>query len=256
MNNDNAENLISKIIEVIKSQKGLESVQVERDIHVEGRTASYPVDLYWEFKAGNGVTYKVIAQVKNVEKVLNKNELFQFANVLQDISGQVMGVIFTQPVYDKLVQDIAKDVGIMLYEMGNLQAQSMWQPNISDIKIDFDTEWIKTEKIKKGLEDAPISFSGDPKYMYIYDEQDFCIDSIEGIFNTYVKKYTEKEDFSEKRIGHSFENKVYLETGHELIPKVKINGVAFGLNFIQIPAWETKDIVVKIVNTAVSANLK
>lgn len=256
MNNDNAENLISKIIEVIKSQKGLESVQVERDIQVEGRTASYPVDLYWEFEAGNGVTYKVIAQVKNVEKTLNKNELFQFANVLQDISGQVMGVIFTQPVYDKLVQDIAKDVGIMLYEMGNLQDQSMWQPNISNIKIDFDTDWIKAEKAKKGLEDTPISFSGDPKYMYIYDNQDFCIDSIEGIFNTYVKEYTGNEDFSEKQIEHSFEKEVYLETGHELIPKVKINGVAFGLNFIQIPAWEAKDIVVKIVNTAVSANLK
>lgn len=256
MNNDNAENLISKIIEAIKSQDGLESLQIERDIEVEGRTASYPVDLYWEFKAGNGVTYKVIAQVKNVEKTLSKNELFQFANVLQDISGQVMGVIFTQPVYDKMVQDIAKDVGIMLYEMGNLQAQSMWQPSISDIKIAFDTEWIKTEKSKKGLEDAPISFSGDPKYMYIYDNQDLCIDSIEGIFNTYVKKHTEKENFSEKRIEHLFENGVYLETGHELIPKVKINGVTFGLSFTQIPAWEAKDIVIKIVNTVASANLQ
>jgi len=256
MNNDNAEKLISKIIEVIKSEKGLESVKVERNIQVEGRTASYPVDLYWEFNGGNGVTYKVIAEVKNVERTLNKNELFQFANVLQDISGQVMGVIFTQPVYDKLVQDISKDVGIMLYEMGNFHNKSSWQPNISDIKIDFDTEWIKTEKAKKGLEDAPISFSGDPKYMYIYDAQDSCIDSIEGIFNAYIEERNEKEAFSEARIEHSFEKEVFLETGHEIIPKVKINGVSFGLSFTQIPAWDAKDIVGKIIHTVLSANLQ
>ena len=128
MNNDNAENLISKIIEVIKSQNSLESVQVERDIQVEGRTASYPVDLYWEFEAGNGVTYKVIAQVKNVEKILSKNELFQFANVLQDISGQVMGVIFTQPVYDKLVQDIAKDVDVAILKNSNIERDDIVIP--------------------------------------------------------------------------------------------------------------------------------
>ncbi|WP_110956189.1 hypothetical protein [Anaerosinus massiliensis] len=252
----NSETLISEMIEFVKNEKQLEAIRIEKEVEIEGRTGIYPVDLFLEFQGENGLHYKIIAQVKNMEHQLNKQELFEFVKILQDVSGQVMGVIFTQPVYDKLVRDIAKDVGILLYEMGGVDDKPIYQPNISGIKVDIDEEWVKAEKMKHGLENETIPFSGDPKYMYLYNKENCCIDSIEGIFNSYVKKYSTQEEFSENKIMHSFEEEVYLQTGHALIPKIRIKCISFYLSFTKVSVWNAEDIMMKIIRTALNARLK
>lgn len=252
----NADIITQKIIETIRSEKDLENMIVKCDVEIEGRTAAYPVDLYLEFDSGNGINYKIIIQVKNIDQELNKQELFHFANILQDISGQVIGVIFTQPVYDKLVQDVAKDVGIMLYEMRNLADKPVWEPNVFNVNLDVDKEWVKAEKEKYNLGDTQIQSGGNPKYMYLYDDADTCVDSIEGIFDGYIKMQNEKDDFREVHIAHIFKDRtIYLKTEHALISKIKLNGISFSIDFRNVTALDGKEIVRNILRTALAAKL-
>lgn len=252
----NADIITQKIIETIKSEKDLENMIVKCGAEIEGRTAAYPVDLYLEFNSESGINYKIIIQVKNIDQELNKQELFHFANVLQDISGQVIGVIFTQPVYDKLVQDVAKDVGIMLYEMRNLADKPVWEPNVFNVSLDVDKEWVKAEKEKYDLGDTQIQSGGNPKYMYLYDDHDTCVDSIEGIFNQYIKIQNEKNDFEEAHIVHVFkDNTIYLKTEHALISKIKLNSISFSINFRNVMMLDGKEIVRNILRTALAAKL-
>lgn len=251
-----AEMITQKIVETIRSEKDLMDMAVEVKTEIEGRTASYPVDLYMEFGAEDGINYKIIVQTATVDQELNKNELFHFANVLQDISGQVLGVVFTQPVYDKLVQDVAKDVGVMLYEMRNLEDQPVWEPNVSNVKVEVDKEWVKAEREKYGIDDTPIQAGGHPKYMYLYDEEDLCIDSVEGIFNGHIKERQETKEFEPISIRHAFDkHAAYLKTEHALIPKVKLKEISFDISFRNVTALDGKEIVRNILRTALAAKL-
>lgn len=252
----NSEMIRQKIVEAIQGEDALKNIVIACDTEVEGRTASYPVDLYLNFHAENGVHYKIIMQTQNVDQELNKNELFHFANIVQDVSGQVMGVIFTQPVYDKLVQDVAKDVGIMLYEMRNLADKPVWEASITDVLIDVDKEWVKLEKEKHQLADTPLQSSGNPKYMFLYDENELCLDSIEGIFNEHIRAQQEAENFSAMPVYHSFEDKnIYLKTEHELISRIRIKGIGFTVQFRNVTALDGTEIVRNILRTAVRAKL-
>lgn len=252
---NNSEMITEKIRETIEGDEELKNISVACKAEVEGRTASYPVDLLLSFHADNGVHYKIVIKTQGIDKELDKNELFHFANLLQDISGQVMGVIFTQPVYDKLVQDVAKDVGIMLYEMRNLADKPVWEAGVSEVKIDVDKEWVAAEKERLGLGDMPIQSGGNPKYMYLY-ENDVCVDSIEGVFNEHIKRQSGQENFEMTRIYHSFEGReVYLKTDHEVMSMVKLKGIGFTIKFRNVSALDGAEIVRNILRAAVRAKL-
>ena len=250
-----AETMMDEVIELIRNEEKVKTLKIEKDYEVEGRTASYPIDLYWEFEGGNGIVYKVIIQTRQMDKSVDRNRLFHFANILQDIYGQVMGVIFTQPVYEKIVKDVARDVGIVLYEMTGVNDKPTWQPLIGEVKIEFDKEWAKAEKEKHGLGDQMISYHGEPKESFLYNESGLCVDSIEGIFNDYIKKQEAKNDFSEVAVEHKFTENIYLQTGHPLIPKVKVNAVSFKLTFENIAKVETGEIIQNIFHAALKARL-
>ena len=251
-----AENIRQKIVEAIKGEEDLNNMVVEIDTNVEGKTASYPVDLYLACTADNGLNYKILIQTKTAEQTLEKSDLFHFANILQDVQGQVLGVIFTQPVYDKVVQSVAKDVGIMLYEVPAEENQIVWEPAVSDIKIDVDKEWVKAEKEKHQLGDAPIQSGGDPKYMFLYDEQDLCVNTIEGIFDQYIKDVTAKGEYKTVSIQHQFTGSaIYLNTEHELIKRVKLNSLSFTINFRKLSTLDGLDMVKNILRTALRAQL-
>lgn len=256
VNMGNTNDLIGQLLEEVKQQEKIQSVKAKRDCEVEGRTASYPVDMYWEFDAENGIHYKILFDMQHMERAIDRNDLFHFANVMQDISGQVMGVVFTQPVYDKLVKDVARDVGIFLYEMTGTNDASVWQPEVSNLHVEVDKEWAQQEKAKHGLENEQISYGGQLDEIFFYNGQDICLDSMQGIIREEIKKRHAQNEFTQTRVLHAFCGEpMYLKTGHELIPKVKVNGVSFDLVFYNITQMEVGDMVEKILQAALQAKL-
>ena len=100
----NYQKLIDEIIIMAQEEKTvIETVNIEKNATVEGRTGEYDVDLLWEFFY-NSNKYKIIIDFKNINKQLPQNELFNFVNLTNDVSGFVTGVIFTKPVYNKIIQ--------------------------------------------------------------------------------------------------------------------------------------------------------
>lgn len=253
---DSAEKIARKIVETIESNEALAQVAVRRDAQVEGRTGSYPVDVYLEFQGDNGIRYKILVDTQSAGRTLEKNALFQFASVLQDISGQVMGVMFTQPVYDKLVQDVARDVGILLYEVRNLADRPVWEPEISNVRVEVDHAWVKAEKEKHGLGDAQLQSGGNPKYMYLYDEAGNCVDSVEGVFQSHIRRQSPDASTGALQIRHVFDSATYLETKHEIIRRVKLQEISFTLSFRNVTALDGDEIVQRILRAALAAELK
>lgn len=93
----------------------IETVNIEKNATVKGRTGEYDVDLLWEFFY-NSNKYKIIIDFKNINKQLPQMNCL-ILNLTNDVSGFVTGVIFTKPVYNKIIQNVAKDAGIFLYEV-------------------------------------------------------------------------------------------------------------------------------------------
>ena len=130
----NFQKLVDEMITMVQEEKTvIDTIKIEKNANVEGRTGEYEVDLLWEFLY-NDNKYKIIVDFKNMNKQLPQNELFNFVNLTNDVSGFVTGVSFTKPVYDKVVQNVAKDAGIFLYEIDLEEENTTPKPQISRIK--------------------------------------------------------------------------------------------------------------------------
>jgi hypothetical protein len=56
--------LTKDIFNLILNEKRVKTIRVEHDVELEGNTAKYKIDLYWEFEEG-GIKYKTIVQAKD-----------------------------------------------------------------------------------------------------------------------------------------------------------------------------------------------
>ena len=250
----NFQKLVDEMITMVKEEKTvIDTIKIEKNANVEGRTGEYEVDLLWEFLY-NDNKYKIIVDFKNMNKQLPQNELFNFVNLTNDVSGFVTGVSFTKPVYDKVVQNVAKDAGIFLYEIDLEEENTTPKPQISNVKINVDKEWVAQEKKAKGLDNENIKTSSDPRHLFIYDNSGNCIESLEAIFNKYLKGDSKEDGFNEN-IEHKFEEDTFLTTNHPIIDKIKINSVKFDLDFMSIPKYDPQEIIRKIANFAVGKSL-
>lgn len=249
----NYQKLIDEIIIMAQEEKTvIETVNIEKNATVEGRTGEYDVDLLWEFFY-NSNKYKIIIDFKNINKQLPQNELFNFVNLTNDVSGFVTGVTFTKPVYNKIIQNVAKDAGIFLYEV-DFAEEIIAKPHISNVKIDIDKEWVAAVKKENGLENENIKTSSDPKHLFIYDAAGNCLESLEAIFNKYIKE-AEHKDGSSENINHTFAEDMFLTTNHHIIDKIKIKSVNFDLEFISAPQYDPQEIIRNIANFAVGKSL-
>ncbi len=227
---DHAQAMVDKLVQAITANRSVRTIKAEAGASLQGRNGSHQVDVYWEFSDGE-ITYKTIIQTSYWDKVIGNNELFRLLSTLRDIPGQVAGVLFTQPVYQKLTRELARDVGIALYEVRLPVEHGVWEPLIDNINIRIDAEWAKAEKERLGLGEQQVQLGGEPKAMFIYDAAGNCIDSVQGVFNDYIKNSRAGRQFEQQTIVHEFGEPAYLQTTDEQFPQVKLNQIVFDLTF-------------------------
>lgn len=215
---------VREIYEAIAGVDTVKTYKAQYNAVIEGNTATHEVDLYWEFTDGD-VTYKVIILPKEQATL---PELFSFMRMLRDIPGLVLGVVVTQPVYQKDIKDMAANAGILLYEMPPSTAIETWEKLVSNVQINVDKAWVKEAKEQAGLGDEPIQMNSEPQYSYIYDEARNCLDTVQGIFDSYGNQETVGNG-GKQTIVHSFTVPTFLQTNHELVPFIKLNNITFDL---------------------------
>jgi hypothetical protein len=115
------ENLTQVIFQSVIDQKQFPNLKIERNLILQGKTTSHQIDVYWKFEVG-GVPHEVIVQAKDWGTPVNKGQLLQFKEVLDDLPGQPKGVFVTRSGYQKGAKDYALAHGIVLYELKE------WEP--------------------------------------------------------------------------------------------------------------------------------
>lgn len=217
--------LLDDIVAAIKSDSSIETLAVERDALVDGRTCEHRVDLYWKFTS-HGIVYQALIDASHFdEEKITKKMLFQAFSAANDVNGQVVGVLLTKPIMDSGVKELAEKSRIILCEVGEGTAKHVLEPVVERMTITFDTEWIAAEKERLGIAGQRINFQGNPKYLFLYDADDNCVDSLEGTIQTVLSRKAQSGYFDLEEIDHRFEQDMYLKIDDEYFPKVKIFGI-------------------------------
>lgn len=224
------EKLLESIASGIRKLDEVKTVACTEGAELLGRTDTHQADLYWEFTDGE-LTYKTVIQLRAWQQTATSGELFRFVSLLRDIPGQTTGVLFTQPVYQKDLRKLAQDAGVLLFERSLEAAAARREAVVHNPGIQVDEEWTRREKEKLGLTGETFELSGDPRYLFLYDEENNCIDSVHGIISDYLRR-REPEDGERVSISHYFEQPVFLATGDERMPFVRLTGVTFELEYI------------------------
>lgn len=224
------EQLVEKIENGIRKLDQVSTSALVRNGNLQGRMDMHPVDLYWEFTDGE-ITYRTVIQAHTWEKAATNADLFKFVTLLRDVPGQTTGVLFTQPVYQKDTKQLAKDAGVLLFELPMEAAAPRWEATVHNPNIQVDTAWAQAEKERLGLEDETFQFSGEPKYLFLYDEENNCIDSVHGVITDCLQR---RDADSTERISihHYFEQPTFLQVDNELIPRLKLTGIMFDIEYI------------------------
>lgn len=224
------EELIEGIADGIARLDTVTTTQLKQKAILQGRMDTHPVDLYWEFTDGD-ITYKTVIHSSCWEKTASSSDLFKFVSLLRDIPGQTTGVLFSQPIYHKDTQQLAKDAGVLLFELSREAAAPRREAIVHNPGIQVDTVWAKAEKERLGLEHETFQFSGDPQYLFLYDEQDNCVDTVHSVIAGYLQR---REGDSMERISvhHYFETPTFLQIGNEFIPRVKLTSVMFDIEYV------------------------
>ena len=235
---------VREIYEAIAGVDTVTTKNVQYNAVIEGKTSTHEAEVYWEF-SDDDVTYKVIIESKEQASL---PELFTFMRTLRDIPGLVLGVVVTQPIYQKDIKVMANKAGILLYEMVQPAAKETWEAVIGNIQVNVDKAWVKAAKEQAGLGDEPIQMSTEPKYSFIYNEEKSCIDSVQGIFDYYSQQKIEGNN-GKQTIVHSFAAPTFLQTTHELVPFIKLDNITFDIEMLKVenlPGREMLDNILEI----------
>ena len=238
--------LIDDMIVAIQNDTTVETLEITRDALVEGRTCEHRVDLYWKFKSHDIVYQALIDASHYHEEKINKKMLFQAFSAANDVNGQVVGVLLTKPIMDPAVKELAEKSRIVLCEVGEGIAKQILEPVVNRMNITFDREWIKAEKERLGIGDKQINFKGNPKYLFIYDEEENCIDSLEGVVQGLLHDKAKSGYLDIEDIDHLFAAPTYLKIDDEFFPKVKILGLVVTAEIKKTALVGTGDIVENI----------
>jgi hypothetical protein len=110
------ESVAQGIFQLLVDQDLVHRVAVERDVILQGKTATHQIDVYWKFEMA-GQEYETIVETKDWSKPVEQDKLFCFKAVLDDLPGQPKGIFVTRSGYQSGAAEYAKAHGIILYEL-------------------------------------------------------------------------------------------------------------------------------------------
>lgn len=238
MNENNPAEIVEELVKAISDQDYVDNIKLQKNAVIDGKTGSHPIDLYWEFTDGS-IVYKTLISVKPLNTVAVRSDIISLADVIRDVYGQTTGVLFSRPIYDKDVRIMAENVGISLCEMMP-PLPEVWEPIVENFQIKADEEFVKKEKARLGVTEQISVKNDNARQLFLYNQNFECTDTVGSIISPYVDK-ADPPNFDKREISHTFQEPVYLQTGHEVIPFVKISGISFTLGFKLVHKMSDED---------------
>lgn len=229
------EKLAQQVFEQIVNQKGVNTINIQHNLTLQGKTTLHQIDVYWEFEIG-GIVYKTIVQAKDWSNPVDQGELLKFKGVLDDLPDQPRGVFVTRTGYQTGAKDIANAHGMILYEMreprdsdwdGHIKTinieLNILSPHVASVNVIADHEWLKKERKRLALRDEEkieVVIRGISGQMVLYDE----FGNLLGVMANAVEKLFPKDmpEFSLRKSSYTFERPTFIDTEEARMPRLKL----------------------------------
>lgn len=227
--------LTKAIYEEILSTDGYETVTVEHDVKIPGRSGQlHQIDIYWEFKIA-GVTHRVAVECKEYSNTVSIGKVRDFYGALEDI-GNIHGIFVTTQGYQSGAITYAEHKNISLKIVSeptqedidgfqgikeiHLNTHARCIRNVETIP-EFDNEWlIKNTSLKMG---DSLEYSGMSNELKVLDSSYNLIGSLHELGNKLprtpenTKNLIHKQEFTDG----------FLFIPNSKFPPLKINSITF-----------------------------
>jgi hypothetical protein len=147
------EELTEQVFRRLLTQKNLVA-DVQRDVHIQGRSTKHQIDVTFEFTAGP-ISYRTILQCKDWTSAVKQEQVLAFNSVLADIPGQPRGIIVSRSGFQEGARNVAEHHGIKLYELREPRDED-WDGLIREVVIDIHFRQPKFENFRPILDVASI----------------------------------------------------------------------------------------------------
>ena len=231
------EQLAQNIFDQIVNQDRVETIAVEQDVILQGKTVAHQIDVYWKFEQG-GIEHQVVVQAKDWASAVKQEQLFAFNSVLSDLPGQPRGVFVTRTGYQSGAKQFAEAHGIKLFELreptesdreGWFESVTIrltaYVPRSSDWAIEHDQEWAGAEAAKLGSPSGgslAMTFDGGAPFVS-QDGRD--LGTLQSIIGSYPKDVSELHH----EMRHEFDEETYLVTQDPRVPRLKVDAVTWNV---------------------------
>jgi hypothetical protein len=228
--------LTQTIFNEILKQNSVETIDVKRNVILQGRDSKHQIDVYWEFRYGN-ITYYTIIQAKDWASPVKQEQLFAFKQVLQDLPYQPRGIFVTKTGYQKGALEFAKANGIELFSLreftdedakGRIKTVVLnivaYMPQAEVMGIEQDKEWANKyiEEHNDGKE-LTVGIVGDPDRAFILDEKGGEIEPIKNLIHKLFPEDSIELPKTTKEICLNYP--AFLKTTSDIMPLIKINKI-------------------------------
>jgi hypothetical protein len=227
--------LVQAIYEEIMSSNEYDTVKVEHDIKLLGRSGQlHQIDIYWEFNLA-GVLHRVAVECKDYKAAVSLGRIRDFYGVLDDI-GNLNGIFITSKGYQSGAKKFAEHHGISLKVVKEPTAQDIeeYQPLktvvfnigikvIRNVERTFliDVEWVvKNTDMNDG---DMITIESSNESIVVLDSNYISLGSVLDFENK-----LSREPENTKGLNHTFNfDNAYLRILDSSIPLLKLKGLAF-----------------------------
>lgn len=108
------EKMIQHIYQQILTCEGLDTINVQHNIILKGKTTSHQIDVYWEFNL-RGIVYRTVIQAKDWANKVPQGAMLTFKAVLDDLPSGTKGIFIAKNGFQRGAINIAKAHGISVY---------------------------------------------------------------------------------------------------------------------------------------------
>jgi hypothetical protein len=267
MNTGKEYEILTQIIfNQIVNQNSVETINVKRDVTLQGIVSSHQIDVYWEFKYAD-IMYHTIIQCKDWNSPVKQEHLFTLNQVLQDLPYQPRGIVVTKTGYQEGALEFAKAHGIELFELrefteedaeGRIQTIIIniiaFIPHSNIVGFEHDIVWNNNYLKDHGIK-GEIGFNiiGNTKNTFTLNEKGERIESLKSLVDKLFPQGFDELPKTRKEIV--FSEPTFLSTNTELMPMIKINKILVDISVgkIELPQRiEFNDIIAFILKNVIT----
>lgn len=236
-----------------ENRTGLETIQVQRDVTLQGKDSRHQIDVYWEFLVG-GLTYKTIIQAKDQKSAITQPQMLTFKSVVEDLPGTT-GVFVTKTGYQAGAKQIADKNGIVTFILREPNTDD-WDgyirvinldihlrfPVIRDVNLVVDGKWAKDN----GITEIHSQY-------YIPKEMMLITQNGEKNLDTLLNKICEEIGFEERLYEQTYSEDTYMQfsdgTRWKILGFSGIFGMSEGVSTMSLDAMNFVSHVLENINS-------